>query len=167
MERANCYAIGVKQLNAKGEDCGGYVSVNQSGKVIVAKTIKDVHNFQPVLDINKGYLVVAENREDAEYLVRWLSRAYRKSFREYAKKHNFSMDDFQFFMVKMSNPAFDDFYFEKLPNTTYRLETMKAVLFALKNKDANSAFRGDKKNVNLYEVKKKTKPARVYTMMPR
>jgi hypothetical protein len=77
------------------------------------------------------------------------------------------MDDFQFFMVKMSNPAFDDFYFEKLPNTTYRLDTMKAVLFALKNKDANSAFRGDKKNVNLYEVKKKTKPARVYTMIPR
>ena len=167
MERKNCYAIGVKQLNAKGEDCGGYVSVNQSGKIIVAKTIKDVHNFQPVLDINKGYLVVAENREDAEHLVRWLSRAYRKSFREYTKRHNFSMDDFQFFLVKMSNPAFDDFYFEKLPNYTYRLDTMKAVLFALTGKNTESAFRGDKKNINIYDVKKKTKPAQVFTMMPR
>lgn len=167
MERTQCYAIGVKQLDTKGEDKGGYVAVNQSGKVIVAKTMKDVHNFQPLLDINKGYLVVAENREDAEHLVRWLSRAYRQSFREYAKKQGFSMKDFQFFMVKMSNPAFDNFIFEKLPDYTYRLSTMKAVLFALTGKNVQTSFRGNKENINFYEVKRRTEPARVYTLIPR
>lgn len=169
MKRNECYAIGVRQLNAKGEDSGGYLAVNCNrsgkGRVLVAKTVKDVYNMQPALDIERGYIVIANTREDAEALVRWLSRAYRKSFREYAKKHNLSMDDFRFFMVKLSNPVFDDYVFVKLEDRFYGLDKMKYALY--NTKGTESEFRGDKKNINLYEVKRKYEKANITIMMPR
>lgn len=165
MNRTNCYAVGVKQKNAKGEDINGYLAVTGRSKIIVAKTVKDIHNFQPLLDINRGYIVVAENQEDAEYLVRWLSRVYRKKFREYAKQHDLSMDDFRFFMVKMSNPAFDNFHFTKLGDNFYNLRQMRAAVLESPNLD--NSFRGNRGSINLYEVEKVKEKADISVLMPR
>ena len=169
VKRTECYAIGVRQLNAKGEDSSGYLAVNCNrsgqGRVLVAKTVKDVLNMESLFDIEKGYIVIAQTREDAEALVRWLSRAYRKSFRAYTKKYNLSMDDFKFFMVKMSNPVFDDYVFSKIENNFYGVDKMKRALY--NTKGTESEFRGDKNNIHLYEVKRKYEKANITIMMPR
>ena len=75
------------------------------------------------------------------------------------------MDNFKFFMVKMSNPVFDDYVFSKIENNFYGVDKMKRALY--NTKGTESEFRGDKNNIHLYEVKRKYEKANITIMMPR
>lgn len=58
----------------------------------------------------KGHRLYCINTlEDAENYIRFLSRLYRTEFRARAKKLGVSMDNFQFYLVKLDTPEFGNF----------------------------------------------------------
>ena len=151
MTRKNAYALGVTELDKDGTKISGFLFLNKNGQVKIGKRAEDAVREFGYFNNSPGFLVVAENLEDAQHMTRWMSRVYRSAFRKYAKKHNFSMNDFQFYLVKLSNPTFDDYEIV----TENRFFHSYMINNFYKHAEEKSRFLGNKQNIQFCTLRHK------------
>ena len=103
MERTGKYTIGARVLNKANEPAEGIYAFGRYGLPFVVTNIE-----KELTKPDLFYIYVIDDLETAQNYIRYLSRLYRFEFRNRAKKFGVPTDEFRFYLLKLTDPRFDN-----------------------------------------------------------
>ena len=124
----NAFALTVITLSGKIID-GIYVFNDYGLASIVSLDGKICRKFK-----ENDRVIVAENLEDAQAYLKYLSKCYYREFHDRAKKENLNINDFRFYLVKLDSSKFKGIKF-KDTKTTMKKEFAMIKLFNFELKE--------------------------------